>query len=188
MGAQRIQASRLPRKVTNRGDGSWGSSRKKYPLKERQRTQWGGSGRQYGTGGERKSNQNYTADKAQTQGHDNAHRSQRQGNYIPAGGTGNGKDGNGGEEKENDKKKYTDTRVDHKSDSHEESETEDSYKFEITSQQLSQVTPGGGALKIKLSKKKPLKITARAPKEQSETIPMELSENGVPNELSPVYI
>ena len=28
------------------------------------------------------------------------------------------------------------------------------YEFEITSQQLSQVTPGGGALKIKLSKKK----------------------------------
>ena len=44
----------------------------------------------------------------------------------------------------------------------------------MTSQQLSQVTPGGGALKIKLSKKKPLKITAGAPDGQSETIPMEL--------------
>ena len=39
---------------------------------------------------------------------------------------------------------------------------------------MSQVTPGGGALKIKLSKKKPLKITAGAPDRQSETIPMEL--------------
>ena len=48
------------------------------------------------------------------------------------------------------------------------------YEFEITSQQLCQVTPGGGALKIKLSKKKPLKITAGAPDRQSETIPMEL--------------
>ena len=36
------------------------------------------------------------------------------------------------------------------------------------------MTPGGGALKIKLSKKKPLKITARAPDRQSEIIPMEL--------------
>ena len=36
------------------------------------------------------------------------------------------------------------------------------------------MTPGGGALKIKLSKKKPLKITAGAPDGQSETIPMEL--------------
>ena len=39
---------------------------------------------------------------------------------------------------------------------------------------MSQVTPGGGALKIKLSKKKPPKITAGAPDRQTETIPMEL--------------
>ena len=39
---------------------------------------------------------------------------------------------------------------------------------------MSQVTPGGGALKIKLSKKKPLKITTGAPDGQSQTIPMEL--------------
>ena len=37
---------------------------------------------------------------------------------------------------------------------------------------MSQVTPGGGALKIKLSKKKPLKITAGAPKRESGTVPM----------------
>ena len=36
------------------------------------------------------------------------------------------------------------------------------------------MTLGGGALKIKLSKKKPLKITAGAPDGQSETIPIEL--------------
>ena len=42
---------------------------------------------------------------------------------------------------------------------------------------MSQVTPGGGALKIKLSKKKPLKITAGAPDGQSKTIPMELECN-----------
>ena len=41
---------------------------------------------------------------------------------------------------------------------------------------MSQVTPGGGALKIKLSKKAPLKITAGAPDKQSETIPMELEQ------------
>ena len=39
---------------------------------------------------------------------------------------------------------------------------------------MSQVTPGGRALKIKLLKKKPLKITAGAPDRQSQTIPMEL--------------
>ena len=37
---------------------------------------------------------------------------------------------------------------------------------------MSQVTPGGGALKIKLSKKKPLKIIAGAPKRESGTVPM----------------
>ena len=56
----------------------------------------------------------------------------------------------GGGEDRNDKKKYRDAGVGHENNSHEESDTEDSYEFEITSQQLSQVTPGGGALKIKL--------------------------------------
>ena len=77
----------------------------------------------------------------------------------------------------NDRKKYRDTRIGIENDSHEESDTEDSYEFEITPQQLSQVTPGGGALKIKLLKKKPLKITAGAPDRQSETIPMELERH-----------
>ena len=44
--------------------------------------------------------------------------------------------------------------------------------MEITPQQLSQVTPEGGALKIKLSKKKPIKITAGVPKRESGTTPM----------------
>ena len=177
MGAQGGQASHPPIYVTNRGDGSWRNQRKRYPLKERQRAQWGGYGKQYGAGGERRSNQTYRTDRTQTQSHDTAHGPQRQGSYFPAKSTGNGQDGNGGGEERNDKKKYTDIRVNHKSDSHEESDTEDSYEFEITSQQLSQVTPGGGALKIKLSKKKPLKITAGAPDRQSETIPMELEHN-----------
>ena len=63
----------------------------------------------------------------------------------------------GGNGDRDDKKRYRDTRINHENDSHEESDTEDSYEFEITPQQLSQVTPGGGALKIKLSKKKSLK-------------------------------
>ena len=37
---------------------------------------------------------------------------------------------------------------------------------------MSQVTPGGGALKIKLSKKKPLQITAGAPERKSGIVPM----------------
>ena len=45
----------------------------------------------------------------------------------------------------------------------EESDTDDSFELEITPKQLSQVTPGGGVLKLTLSRKKPLKITAEAP-------------------------
>ena len=43
-----------------------------------------------------------------------------------------------------------------------ESDTEDSFELEITPQHLSQVTPGGGVLKLTLSKKRPLKITTGA--------------------------
>ena len=185
MGAQGGQALHPPIIMTNRGDGNWRSQRKRCPLKERQRAQWGGYGKQYGMGGERRSNQSYRTDRTQTQSHDTAHGSQRQSSYFPAKSTGDGQDGNGGGEERNDKKKYMDIRVNHENDSHEESDTEDSYEFEITSQQLSQVTPGGGALKIKLSKKKPLKITAGAPDRQSETIPMELEHNWGPERIVP---
>ena len=172
MGAQKGQAPHPPLVVTNKGDVSWRGQGKRYPLKERRRTQWGGYGKQYGTGGERKGNQAYRTDRTQTQGHNIAYESQRQGNYFPTRSTGNGQDGNGGDEGRNDRKKYRDTGVSFENDSYEESDTEDSYELEITPQQLSQVTPGGGALKIKLSKKKPIKITAGAPKRESGTVPM----------------
>ena len=177
MGALGGQALHPPINMTNRGDGNWRTPRKRYPMKERWKTQGGGYGKQYGTSGEKRGYQTYRTDRTQTQSHDTAHKSQRQGSYFPAKSTGNEQGGNGGGEDRNDKKKYRDTRVNHENDSHEESDTEDSYEFDITSQQLSQVTPGGGALKIKLSKKKPLKITAGAPDGQSETIPMELEHN-----------
>ena len=185
MGAQGGQASRPPIIMTNRGDGKWRSPGKRYPLKERWKTQGGGYGKQYGTSGEKRSYRTYRTDRTQTQSHVNAYESQRQGSYFPAKGTGNEKGGNEGGEDRNDKKKYRDTRVNHENDSHEESDTEDSYEFEITSQQLSQITPGGGALKIKLSKKKPLKITAGAPDGQSETMPMELEHNWGPERIVP---
>ena len=181
MGAQKGQAPHPPMVVTNRGDGSWRNQGKRYPLKERWKTQGGGCGKQYGTGGERRSYQTYRTDRTQTQSHNTAYGSQRQGSYFPTKSTGNGQGGNGGGEDRNDRK-YRDTGINHGSDSHEESDTEDSYEFEITSQQLSQVTLGGGALKIKLSKKKPLKITAGAPDGQSETIPMELERNWGPKQ------
>ena len=182
MGAQRDQALHPSMVVTNRGDGSWRSQGKRYPLKERQRTQGGGYGKQYGTSGERRGYQTYRTDRTQPQSHNTAYRLQRQSSYFPTKSTGDEQGGNGGGE---DKKKYRDTGINHGNNSHEESDTEDSYEFEITSQQLSQVTPGGGALKIKLSKKKPLKITTGAPDGQSKTIPMELERNWGSKQTAP---
>ena len=185
MGAQRDQAQHPPMVVTDRRYGSWGSQGKRYPLKERPKTQWGGYGKQYGTGGERRGYQTYRTDRTQPQNHNTAYGLQRQGSYLPTKHTGNEQGVNGGNGDRNDKKKYRDTRISQESDSYEESDAEDSYEFEITSQQLSQVTPGGGALKIKLSKKKPLKITAGAPDGQSETIPMELERIQSPKRSFP---
>ena len=73
-------------------------------------------------------------------------------------------DGNGNGEDKNDKnrKRYRDTKYDLEEKDEEESDTEDSFEFEITPQQLSQVTPGGGVLKLTLSRKGPLRITTEA--------------------------
>ena len=73
-------------------------------------------------------------------------------------------DGNGNGEDKNDKnrKKYRDTKYNFKEKDEEESDTEDSFEFEITPQQLSQVTPGGGVLKLTLPRKGSLKITTEA--------------------------
>ena len=54
MGAQKGQALHPPLVVTNRRAVSWRGPGKRYPLKEKQRTQWGGYGKQYGRGGEEK--------------------------------------------------------------------------------------------------------------------------------------
>ena len=78
-------------------------------------------------------------------GYNTAYGSQRQGGYFPTKGTGNGQGGDGGDEDRNDKRKYRNTGIDFENNSYEESDIEDSYELEITPQQLSQVTPGGGA-------------------------------------------
>ena len=83
------------------------------------------------------------------------------GKYLPAKGPGNGQDGNEGDEGRDDKKKFRNTKYNFKDKREEESDTANSY--EINPRQLSQVTSGGRVLKIKLSKKKPIKITAGAP-------------------------
>ena len=84
---------------------------------------------------------------------------------TPSRRTGGGQgDGNGNGEDKDDKnrKRYRDTKYDFEEKDEEESNTEDSFEFEMTPQQLSQVTPGGGVLKLTLSRRGPLKITTEA--------------------------
>ena len=89
--------------------------------------------------------------------------SRKNGQYLPTKGTGNRQDGNRGDKGRDDKRKFRNFKYDFEDKKDEESDTEDSCELEITPEQLSQVVPGGGVLKIKLSKKKPIKITAGAP-------------------------
>ena len=76
---------------------------------------------------------------------------------IGDGQRGNG--GNGGDKGNGDKRKNKNTKNDFADVDEEERDTEDSFELEITPQQLSQVTLGGGVLRLSLSQKKPLKIS-----------------------------
>ena len=77
------------------------------------------------------------------------------------GGQGDG-NGNGEDKSDKNRKRYRDTKYDLEEKDEEESDTEDSFEFEITQQQLSQVTPGGGVLKLTLYRKGSLRITTEA--------------------------
>ena len=77
------------------------------------------------------------------------------------GGQGDG-NGNGEDKDDKNRKRYRGTKYDFEEKDEEESDTEDSFEFEITPQQLSQVTPGGEVLKLTLSRRGPLKITTEA--------------------------
>ena len=89
--------------------------------------------------------------------------SRKNGQYLPTKGTSNGQDGNRGDEDRDDKRKFRNSKYEFEDKKAEEIDTTDSCELEITPEQLSQVVPGGGVLKIKLSKKKPIKITVGAP-------------------------
>ena len=83
----------------------------------------------------------------------------KNGQYLPKKDTSNGQDGNRRNEGKEDKTKFKNSKYVFEDKKDEESDTEDSCELEITPEQLSQVVPGGGVLKIKLSKKKPIKMT-----------------------------
>ena len=129
---------------------------------------WGqrnGYGRKYGNGNKSQQRRAHGGSATQTQTYYTTPKGRISYRNTPSRRIGGGQgDGNGEGEDKDDKnrKRYRDTKYDLEEKDEEESDTEDSFEFEITARQLSQVTPGGGVLKLTLSRKGPLKITTEA--------------------------
>ena len=134
-----------------------------YGPKDRKWPQGNGYGKRYGTREKKRTGKSYRPNGTQSQTYYTIQEPRKNGKYLPMKGTGNGQDGNGGDGGRDDKRKFRNSKYDFEDKKDEESDTEDSCELEITPKQLSQVVPGAGVLKIKLSKKKPIKITAEAP-------------------------
>ena len=134
-----------------------------YNPKDRKWPQGDGYGKRYGTREKKRTDKSYRQNGTQSQTYYTTQESRKNGQYLPTKGTSNRQDGNGGDEGRDDKRKFRKSKYDFEDKKDEESDTEDSCELEITHKQLSQVVPGGGVLKIKLSKKKPIKIKAEAP-------------------------
>ena len=123
---------------------------------------WGqrnGYGRRYGNGNKSQQRRAHGGSATQTQTYYTTPRERvsyrNTSSRRTAGGQGDD-DGNGEDKDDKNRKRYIDTKYDFQEKDGEESDTEDSFEFEITPQQLSQVTPGGGVLKLTLSRKDPL--------------------------------
>ena len=136
-----------------------------YPSENRNWEQRNGYGRRYGNENKNQQKRAHGGTTAQTQTYRTSPKGRVPYRNTPSrrmgGGQGNG-DGNGDDKDDKNRRKYRDTKYSYEEENEEESDTEDSFEFEITPQQLSQVTPGGGVFKLTLTKKGPLKITTEA--------------------------
>ena len=142
-----------------------------YPSENRNWEQRNGYGRRYGNGNKNQQRRAHGGTTTQTQTHHTTPKGRVPYRNTPTrrmgGGQGNG-DGNGEDKDDKNRKKYRDTKYNFEEEDEEESDTEDSFEFEITPQQLSQVTLGGGVLKLTLTKRGPLKITTEAQNERPD--------------------
>ena len=134
-----------------------------YNPRSRKWPQENDCGKRYGTKEKKGTGRSYRQNGTQSQIYYTTQELRKNGQYLPMKGTRNGQDWDGGDEGKDDKRKFKSSRYDFEDKKDEKSDTEDSCELEITPEQLSQVVPGGGVLKIKLSKRKPIKITAGAP-------------------------
>ena len=137
----------------------------RYADENRNWEQRNGYGRRYGNGNNNQQRRAHEGSATQTQTYYTTPKGRVTYRNTPSRRIGGGQgDGNGNGEDKDDKnrKKYRDTKYHFEEKDEEESDTEDSFEFDITQQQLSQVTPGGGVLKLTLSRKAPLNITTEA--------------------------
>ena len=148
-----------PKNWTAGYEGTWYRKEfgPEYSPKNRKWPQKNGYGKGYGTREKKRTGKSYKPSGTQSQTCYTIQRPQKNGKYLPMKSTGNGQDGNGRDEGRDDKRKFRNSKYDFEDKKDEESDTEDSCELEITPKQLSQVVPGEGVLKIKLSKKKPIK-------------------------------
>ena len=128
---------------------------------------WGqrnGYGRRYGNGNKNQQRRAHGESTTQTQTYYTTPKGRVSYRNTPSRRIGGGQgDGNGNGEDNNDKIEEDIGILNMTEEKDEEdSDTEDSFEFEITPQQSSQVTPGGGVLKLTLSRKGPLRITTEA--------------------------
>ena len=170
----------------------WNGQRPRYsygPEYGHENKNWGqgnGYGKKYGTEDKKRQGTVYRASGTQSHTHYTNHRNRESVKFTPSRGIGGGQrgdDGSGGDKGNGDREEYKNTNYALGNEDEEESDTEDSFEFEITPQQLGQVTPGGGVLKLTLSKRKPLKITTKAPSGE-----LDLSETIVKNVYDPKVI
>ena len=102
-----------------------------YNPKKREWPQGNGNRKRYGTGEKKETGKSYKSNGAQSQTYYTTQGQRRNGRYLPEKGSGNGQDGNGGDEGRDDKKKFRNTKYDFEDKGEEESDTEDSYELEI---------------------------------------------------------
>ena len=136
-----------------------------YPSENRDWKQRNGYGRRYGNGNKNQQRRAHGGTTTHAQTHHTTPKGRVPYGSTPSrrmgGGQGNG-DGNGEDKDDKNRKRYRHTKYNLEEEDEEESDTEDFFEFEITPQQLSQVTPGGEVLKVTLTKRGPLKITTEA--------------------------
>ena len=137
---QRLKDSKYiqsqPNNWTTGYEGTWYKNEfgTGYGPKDRKWPQGTGYGKRYGTKEKKRIDKSYRPNGTQSQTYYATQEPRKNGKYLPMKGTGNGQNGNGGDD---DKRKLRNSKYDFEDRKDEESDTEDSCELGITPKQLS---------------------------------------------------